>query len=403
MVVNERREKLLLKLLAENYDLLEQYERQLNLESDPRAQLKIRENLNWVHQRNAELEQQLENLKKPAAEASLVASALVSFNAPPADPLEAHFANLVSLFKQGRVISVLGDGINLLGRPAGAAWDLNRYPPTVEELAEHLAENFDYPPGSTPDLARVTQYASVLHRPGPLYDRLRQLYEVNYPPNDLHHFFASLPLLLRKKVANPRFPIIVTTNYDDLLERAFEEVDEPFDLLSYVAEGEQRNKFLHLPPGESDWIPIDDPNKYLGLKLEQRPVIIKMHGALNRFNSRQDGLVITEDHFINYMARTEISKLIPASIMRELRNSSLLFMGYSLNDWSVRVILHRIWGEREHRLNDYESWTVQPAPQELERKFWKKWDVEVVPIGLADYINGLSEQLQNFASSRSRR
>ena len=33
--------------------------------------------------------------------------------------------------------------------------------------------------------------------------------------------------------------VIVTTNYDDALERAFRAANEPFDLVTYVAEGER--------------------------------------------------------------------------------------------------------------------------------------------------------------------
>ena len=40
----------------------------------------------------------------------------------------------------------------------------------------------------------------------------------------------------------------MTTNYDDALERAFRAAGEAFDLVWYVAEGEHRGKFLHLPP-----------------------------------------------------------------------------------------------------------------------------------------------------------
>jgi hypothetical protein len=408
MKPEERRIKLIEKLLEENYEVLTQYDRQLTLENDPRERLKIQENIEWVKKRNAELEQQLDEIQRKIdaqnqngkSEAELF-TALTGINQE--TPLERHYNNVVSLFKQGRVIAVLGTGVNLYGRPAGSKWEYGQFLPTPKELALELAEAFGYPENDSDDLARVSQFVATVNRPGPLYDRLRQLYEAEYPPTFLHEFFASLPPILRNKVNAPRYPIIVTTNYDDLLERAFDELGEPYDLLSYAAEGENRHKFLHLPPAGQDWIPIDDPNRYLGIQPTQRPVILKMHGALDRFNSGQDNLVVTEDQFINYMARTEISKLIPATVMRELRNSSLLFMGYKLSDWSLRVILHRVWGERERRLNDYDSWAIDPAPDELDQKFWKKWDVEVVPVRLEDYISSLSERLQNLAPSGVRR
>jgi hypothetical protein len=42
----------------------------------------------------------------------------------------------------------------------------------------------------------------------------------------------------------------VTTNYDDSLERAFEEAGEAYDLVAYIADGEDRGRFLHRVQGE---------------------------------------------------------------------------------------------------------------------------------------------------------
>ena len=41
--------------------------------------------------------------------------------------------------------------------------------------------------------------------------------------------------------------VILTTNYDDLLERALEEAGEPYDLITYIASGpaEYRGRFMH--------------------------------------------------------------------------------------------------------------------------------------------------------------
>jgi len=62
----------------------------------------------------------------------------------------------------------------------------------------------------------------------------------------LHRFLATLPAVLRAEGCPP-YQLIVTTNYDDVLERA-QVAGEPFDLVWYAAEGEQRGKFWHLPP-----------------------------------------------------------------------------------------------------------------------------------------------------------
>ena len=48
---------------------------------------------------------------------------------------------------------------------------------------------------------------------------------------------------------------------------------------------------------------------------------------------------------------------MPVQLAARLRRSHLLFLGYSVDDWSLRVFLRRVWGG--DRLA-YRSWAVQP-------------------------------------------
>ena len=107
----------------------------------------------------------------------------------------------------------------------------------------------------------------------------------------------------------------MTTNYDDALERAFRAAGEEFDLVWYVAETEDRGKFLHLPPDGEPWL-ITRPNEYCDLSLEDRTVILKIHGAIDRLRPERDGFVITEDHYIDYLTRTDVSTLMPVTLGR---------------------------------------------------------------------------------------
>jgi hypothetical protein len=182
----------------------------------------------------------------------------------------------------------------------------------------------------------------------------------------------------------------VTTNYDDILERAFQQAQEPFDLVVYVAEGQGRGKFLHRPP-EGEASLIEKPNEYLGISLDRRTVILKLHGAVDRANAESDSYVITEDHYIDYLTRTDISNLVPVTLAAKLKRSNFLFLGYSLRDWNLRVILHRIWGEQKLT---YKSWAIQLHPEPIEREFWHKRDVDILAVSLEDYVAALRERVQ---------
>jgi hypothetical protein len=195
---------------------------------------------------------------------------------------------------------------------------------------------------------------------------------------------------LTAKGYRERHPLIVTTSYDDGLERAFADLHEPVDLVSYVAEGEQRGHFVHRPPEGRPRV-IDRPNKYLGLAVDKRTVILKVHGALDRANPENDSFAITEDHFLDYLIGMDLASLIPVTIAARLKKSHFLFLGYSLGDWNLRIILRRLWGEQ--RLS-YKSWAIHSTPPEpLERELWRNRGVELLDVRLDNYLDTLRARL----------
>ena len=305
-------------------------------------------------------------------------------------PSLTHYERITHALVDGRVVPLLGAGVNLCGRPQQESWQRGRYLPSGHELASYLAEKFDYPSDEAVDLVRVSQFASVMEGSGPLYEKLRNLFDADYPPTSLHQFLASLPAALRRRGYAPKYQLIVTTNYDDVLEKAFQAVGEPFDLVSYIADGEERGKFLHRPPNEEPRL-IEIPNQYLDLSLDRRTVILKIHGAIDRHNAERDSYVITEDHYIDFLTRTDISNLLPITLAVQLRKSHFLFLGYGLRDWNLRVILHRIWGEQKLT---YKSWAIQLNPDNLDCEFWHKRDVEILNIRLEDYIAELTKRIE---------
>jgi len=175
------------------------------------------------------------------------------------------------------------------------------------------------------------------------------------------------------------------------MERAFQTAGEPFDVVSYVAEGKQRGKFLHWRP-QGDPILIEKPNEYRGLSLDRRAVILKLHGAVDRVGD-QDSFVITEDHYIDYLTRTDITNLIPVTLVARLKRCHFLFLGYSLRDWNLRVILHRIWGEQKL---GWKSWAIQREPDTVERKFWRSRDVDIFDVSLTQYVAALKERVEGL-------
>jgi hypothetical protein len=300
--------------------------------------------------------------------------------------LDGHFTNLINFMLDGRVIPFLGAGANLCSRPENVAWTVDRsdYLPSGPELSRHLAESFKCPPAEVTDLLHVSEYVALTIGSGALYRELHDVFNRDYPPTTLHRFFATWPGLLREKGYPVKYQLIVTTNYDDVLERAFREAGEPFDLVIYVADGPDRGKFLHVPPDGPSQI-IDVPNRYLNLSLDSRSIILKIHGAVDRSSPDGDGdsFVITEDHYIDYLTRTDLANLVPVTLLAKLRRSHFLFLGYGLRDWNLRVILHRIAGAQSLT---YKSWAVQTKPTQMDEKFWGRREVDILDMPLERYV-----------------
>ncbi len=272
----------------------------------------------------------------------------------------------------GRLVPVLGTGVTLNG--SGDR-------PSRDQLADHLARTFDAPREHTGDLAKVAQYIVVTRGVGPLYDELHSIFDKDYEPQPVHRFLAELPPVLRE--ANVPQQLIVTTHYDCALEQAFTEASELYDVVSYIALGRDRGKFLHRSAEGRECV-IQLPNAYADVPLEKRPVILKIHGEVDRAPTRAaESFVVSEDDHIAYLAEAGLGAVLPVTLAARLRRSHFLFLGYGLLDWSLRVFLHRLWSDGQV---DYRSWAVQPSAGAVEREFWKRRGVEPSSRGLDDFV-----------------
>jgi hypothetical protein len=307
-----------------------------------------------------------------------------------AAPEDTHFEDVVKNLRRGKLVFFLGAGVNLCGRPDGMTWTPGAYLPSGAELASHLAACFSYPEASATDLPRVAQFAAVSKSSGDLYDELDAVFEATYQPTPVHSFLARVPAAVRALSPRPTFPLIVTTNYDDLLETALDAAEEPFDFVFYVAQGRNSGVFRHRRPGEAS-VAIDRPNTYLAASLAERPVVLKIHGAADRSDQERRSYVVTEDDYIEYLSRTDAANLLPVTLVAALRNSHILFLGHGLRDWNLRVVLQRIWGGQS--FSEYNSWAVQRNSDPLQKKYWSKRDVEIFDVDLDAYVDLLNKHL----------
>jgi hypothetical protein len=298
-----------------------------------------------------------------------------------------HYQIVARRLATGSVIPFVGAGANLVERPAGVDWRAGSYLPSGAELAEYLAEPYGYPERRR-DLLRVSQWVDLVSSPKALVDELHRVFNREYRPNKLHCFLAELPRKLRESGHPACGQLLLTTNYDDVLERAFAEAQEPVDVVVYQARRDEQ-RFVHVRP-DGERLPIDEPARYRAFALERRSVILKIHGHVDREQLGRDTFVITEDHYIDYLAGEGVRALIPAYLMRRIRESDLLFLGYSMSDWNLRVILRQIWSEQGISTG---GWSIQRSPSEIDRRFWARQRIEILDLALEDWVDGMRRQL----------
>ena len=169
----------------------------------------------------------------PSEFPALKASAVVDHRDRRAEPDERHYWLVSGLISDGLVVPFLGAGATLCDRPPAAGWEPGA-------TCRAAASSHSCSPSAHATRIRATAICSASRSTsmrcsaqGRLYGYLRSVFNVDYPPNSLHRFLASLPPFLRERGLAQQ--LIVTTNYDDLLERAFAAAGEPCDVVWYEA------------------------------------------------------------------------------------------------------------------------------------------------------------------------
>lgn len=248
-------------------------------------------------------------------------------------PVNIDWDTLVDELKKQTLVPFLGAGASL--RFDGATGL-----PTGGSLAEMLAEECKYPGKDKFDLLRVAQYYAFrrgeMRLRSSLHEKL-SLKEVK--PGQVHNTIASWPV-----------NVVLTTNFDNLMERAFSKRDKDPSKALYDRKGDQK---------EIDVTPTVD-----------KPLVYKLHGSLENL----DSMIVTEDNYIDFLiSLIEGNPKVPDIIKNVFRRCSILFIGYGLKDWNIRVLL------RYFRKPDIPSFAIQRDLRALsETEAQGEWESAVL-------------------------
>ena len=319
--------------------------------------------------------------------AAQLASAVIAVASPvdePGDvqaPSENHYRAVIKSMLAGSVVPVIGPGAR--GRP-----------PESRQLADGFAERYRELVAGVAGLPEVAQRVLTMEDEAGLIRAMRELLNKEPELSAVHLFLAMFPRTLRTLGRGPAYQLIVTTSYDRALERSFEQVNEPYDLVVYVRD---LGQYVMFPWGEQEPAPtlalIDPDGTALGIDDDhqlERTMIVRLHGtsagAIDEV-SWNDGYIVTEDDYIDYAPAK-----LPRAIVAKLTWNSCLFLGYRLSEWNARVLLRRAWTQRKSRF-----WAIEETPDALESTYWQKVPNSVLlSQPLADYVRALARMLENW-------
>ena len=242
---------------------------------------------------------------------------------------------------------------------------------SARELARTWAQTYRFPmaPANQEDLRSVAQYLTVhqdrLFPYGAfltyLSDEITERYGSDFPPNphedsqeQLDQLIASVaaaiwqqnPNELHLVLAKLPFEVYITANPANLLALALKEVGKKprVEVCPWNDRIEQPEEEIKQQPSVEE------------------PLVFHLFGQLRNPHS----LVLTEDDHLDYLIGvTKNKKIIPSAIGRAQTDSTLIFLGFQIDDWSFRVLLRSILQHSgSSRRDAYDHVAVQIVPED---------------------------------------
>lgn len=215
----------------------------------------------------------------------------------------------------GKCLLFLGAGVHS-APPEGSAYTYpdDVRPPLGSTLSESLAEKCGlaskYPNESQRNLGRVSLFYETLKSRKELVDEIRDAVQTGKRPSPILHALAELD-----------FPLVITTNYDKLFERALVLSDKEPQLTVYSKSGAEPT--VNYEPTSKE------------------PLLLKIHGDVDH----QESIVVTDEDYIHFILRMgDLDPFKPASlsVRSHLLTWPTLFVGYSLLDYNLRLLFQTL-------------------------------------------------------------
>lgn len=260
---------------------------------------------------------------------------------------------LRDLRRDGRLIPFVGAGLSI---PLGL--------PDWSELIDFIAKQLDYDPDvfrlHGNDLQLAEYYVALKGSIGPLRSEMDRRFN---PTDDKIRKSRAHGALIDMKL-----PLIYTTNYDRIIERAFDLRNAAYYTIANL--------------DDIDSAPADTTTQ-----------IVKLHGTFDDDAS----LVLTET---SYFDRLEFESPIDIKMRADILGKTLLFIGYSLNDINIRYMLYKLHKlrrqMRREALRYPSAFLTSFGSNEIQSKLLAEWNIRIVDLDPARKQESLAKFLESL-------
>lgn len=235
---------------------------------------------------------------------------------------------LINAVVAGRAVLFLGSGASI-----GSMHPQGKGCPNSKMLGDSLSDKFLGGKLKNLSLSEVSQYCESEAGRNAVQSFIKDIF-IDFHPSDFHKLIPTF-----------RWQTIATTNYDLIIERAYESEENtiqtlvPFYKNNQLVEEECKKK--------------THPLKYL-----------KLHGCISQINDENIPLILTPEQYIKFEQNR-------SRLFDMLKNLSyefpVIFCGYSISDINIRKILADLVDDNIYRPSYY---TVQPGISDIESRFY---------------------------------
>lgn len=213
-----------------------------------------------------------------------------------------------------------------------------------------------------------------------------------YPkPSEVHRRFAALAIRVPQLWPSAPRVVLMTTNYDCGLEKAFEERAVPHHLFVYQPHGDFEGRFVHRTPAGDLRVIVRPQNLH---ELDgTEPVIVKLNGGLGFVPHVPHAFAVATRDF--YRLAAKIPSALPAFLIPEIAARSLLFLAHGLREPDVEELIRF----RQAQPDGGRSWALKWHP-ELDgpdpdvSRYWAQVGVDLIWGEIGACMSGIEQAVE---------